>query len=104
MKYNIEDFNICSSAADYELRFNPKFREAVTFAINYQMEEYETANDYIPNLDELTLYFFPESDDCRIEIKNSRLAPSFFLADSVKMWLEAIEQDFQVFGYNIPHL
>lgn len=86
MRYHIEDFNICSGSADYDLFFDEKLREAVTYAINYQMDEYECDHDYVPDPSTLKLCLYPESSDYRIEIKGDGV----MLIDSISAWIETI--------------
>lgn len=89
--YQIEDFNICSSMADNDVFFNNKFREALTMAIQYQLDKYEEEHSREPDPDKLTLYFYPESDGYWFEIKDRKNNPSIFLMDSMKDWIEKIK-------------
>ena len=69
MMKRIEEFNICSSTLDYDLVMNPTLREAVTLAVNYQLEEYESETGIELNPEELVLFFYPESRCKLMEIR-----------------------------------
>lgn len=93
----IEDFNICTSSADNDIFFNDKFREAITMAINYQIDEYykqqlQRGIDEELDPDKMTLYLYPETVEYRLEIKDRENNPTISLTDSIREWLEIIEE------------
>ena len=85
----IEDFIL----ADNGILLNDKLREAVTMAINYQADEYykkqlKRGIDEELDPDKLILYLYPD----RLEIKDRANNPTISLIDSIKAWLEIIEE------------
>ena len=93
----IEDFNICSSDADYDLFFSDKFRTALEMAIKYQLDNYkkeQLKNRTYKELDpsKLTLYFYPNTAGYWFEIKDSLKNPTICLMDSVRDWMQKLEE------------
>lgn len=55
MKYNINDFNICSTECDSLLLFNSKYQRAVTKLINKLLQDFKNNNPTIEITEPLTL-------------------------------------------------
>ena len=86
-KYEIEQFNICSSSADYDIFFNKKIRSALTKAINYQLKKYKAENpDEVIEPKKLTLFFYPDTVGFLFEIKQRDNA-GIYIIDSIADWL-----------------
>lgn len=96
---SIEEFNIDTSLSAHP-RFNDDiFKEAVTLAINYQLEEYESEAikhgsypDVAPS--NFTVYFYP--DTYTIEVRSNE--DSVSLVDNINNWIQTIKEDNELFG------
>lgn len=96
--YHFTDFIICPSKADYDLFFNGAISEAVNYAINYQMEQYEYEHDgYVPDPSQLVIHLYPDSEDFRIEIQSIDPALDILMVDSISAWQQALQQDYDLF-------
>lgn len=98
-KYQISNFRIISSDCDLQLLCDDAeydlFRSAVTFAINYMIENEESMDNPIP--DDLLLYVNKKDNIVSLK-KRVDHVDNYRLTEPLQAWIDLLKNEAEMFG------